>query len=124
MSYWSAWRAAHPEYVARERRRMANRVRGDRSSENARTRERARRRRQAVDEAPIHHQLLEAAEAFVPPLRSRGGSIAFAEEVVHEDAIQVAVVAMLEHRDPRVAVAAFLADERRWARVTAELLSA
>ena len=117
-AYYRAWRAAHPEYKKRQnelrnaRRRIQGR--GDRS------REYARRAPPPAPPKPIppvwhagQHPLIDLAWGYVKRC-PRGVAISFREDELVIDAIGVAVLAMLERRDPAEAVRAFYAVEINW----------
>lgn len=116
-AYYRAWRAAHPEYrkrqnrIRNERRRLHGR--GDRSKEYA-------RRVLPAPPGPIpppwvagQHPLIDLAWSYVRHC-PRGAALSFREDELAWDAIGVAVLAMLEKRDPAQAVRAFYAIEHDW----------
>jgi hypothetical protein len=128
-AYYRAWRAEHPEYRARQ-----NRLRNERRRLNGRS----DRRRPPVrvlsgprvglpavpeiNQVDLRHALYERAVAVVGAMRKpQGGTFVFASELIHSEAIQVAVLALLERRDPRKAVAAFRSREYGWLRSTRPL---
>jgi hypothetical protein len=128
-AYHRAWRAAHPEYRAREversRQRRALHGRGDRSAEYARQRERrAIARRVLSGENGIvetSHPLLEAArEVALDQVRPDRRSVLF--RPMFEDAVSEALVAIVAGEDPVPAVHRYLAAERAWLSRTAPLL--
>ena len=128
-AYHRAWRAAHPEYRAREversRRRRALHGRGDRSAEYARHRERraiASRLRSGENGSPeLSHPLLEAARsAALRHVRPDRRSAFF--RPTFEDAVSEAVVAIVAGEDPVPAVRRYLSAERAWLSRTAPLL--
>lgn len=119
MSYWSDWRARHPEYrhreVARlrERRRLLGRE--SRVTEFAH----AKAKRGTITWEPIPalfvgHPIFDAARAIVPMHRSPGTTLQFEAEQWWEEEMSEAVLALLEGRDPAAAAKAVLHDERAW----------
>ena len=127
--YHRAWRAAHPEYRAREversRQRRALHGRGDRSAEYARQRERramAHRLRSGENGAvETSHPLLEAARtAALRHVRPDRRSVLF--RPTFEDAVSEALVAIVAGEDPIPAVRRYLSAERAWLMSTAPLL--
>jgi hypothetical protein len=128
-AYHRDWRAAHPEYRAREversRRRRALHGRGDRSAEYARQRERRAlaRRLQAGENGTVEqsHPLLEAARAIaLGQVRPDRRSVLF--RPTYEDAVSEALVAIVAGEDPVPAVLRYLSTERAWLARTAPLL--
>jgi hypothetical protein len=128
-AYYRAWRAAHPEYRARQnglrnaRRRLNGR--SDRPALPVRVRARPRSEPPPVPEinqVDLRHALYERGVSIVGGFRKpQGGTFVFASELIHAEAIQVAVLAILERRDPRKAVAAFKTREYGWLRSTRSL---
>jgi hypothetical protein len=121
-AYYRAWRAAHPEYRARqnqlrtERRRVAGR--------RDRTAEYARRASRALPEVPgmhIGHDLFERARGIVGPRR---GTLVTLYDPLYDDLLSEATLAILEGADPEVAVRQYSARERAFGRVTCPLLDA
>jgi hypothetical protein len=128
-AYHRAWRAAHPEYRAREversRQRRALHGRGDRSAEYARQREHRAltRRLRSGDNGTIqaNHPLLEAARAVaLGQVRPDRRSVLF--RPTYEDAVSEAVLAIVVGEDPVPAVRRYLSAERAWLSRTAPLL--
>jgi hypothetical protein len=128
-AYPRAWRAAHPEYRAREversRRRRALHGRGDRSAEYARQRERrAEARRLSSGEngtTEETHPLLKAARsAALRQVRPDQRSVLF--RPTFEVAVSEALVAIVAGEDPVPAIRRYLAAERAWLMRTAPLL--
>ena len=104
-AYYRAWRAAHPEYRAREALRSARR--------------KARQRVTVVDEPPPTHPVLEQARQVVGPLHAgQGRAYRFPSEVMHEELICEAALAICEGKDPCEAVKAFRKREAQWLKVT------
>lgn len=112
-AYWREWRAAHPEYRARERERRRGRPRGW----NAREREsqRLRRQRQRADHGwtesghPVMDQAARVAARYVhPDMRS------LYTDALYEEALMTAALAILEEQDPHEAVREVLHRERLW----------
>lgn len=121
-AYHRAWRAAHPEYRARqnqlrnERRRRSGR--GDRSAEYA------KRPSRAIPHVPalhVGHGLFELARRIVGP---RPGTLASLYDPLYDDLVSEATLALIEGRDPMVAIRAYGARERAFGRVTCPLLEA
>ncbi len=121
-AYHKAWRAAHPEYRARqnqlrnERRRRHGR--GDRSAEYA------RRRSRAIPPMPglhVGHDLFEEARTIVGP---RPASLESLYDPLYDDLLSEATLALIEGRDPQVAVRSYGARERSYGRVTCPLFEA
>lgn len=118
-SYYRAWRAAHPEYRARqnrlrnERRRLQGR--GDRSAEYARRRSRA-----IPPIPPLHdgHPLFEEARQIVGPRRT---SLVTLHDPLHDDLLSEATLALIEGRDPHEAIRTFRSRERTFGRITCPL---
>jgi hypothetical protein len=128
-AYHRAWRAAHPEYRAREversRQRRALHGRGDRSAEYARQRERRAltRRLNAGDNGVVeaNHPLLEVARTVaLGHVRPDRRSLLF--RPTFEDAVSEALVAIVAGEDPVPAVRRYLSVERAWLSRTAPLL--
>jgi hypothetical protein len=121
-AYHRAWRAAHPDYRARqnqlrnERRRRNGR--GDRSAEYARRRSRA-----IPPIPPMHlgHHLFELARRIVGPQTT---TLVTLQDALHEDLLSEATLALLEGRDPADAVVRYRARERAFGRITCPLLEA
>lgn len=119
-AYFRAWRAAHPEYRARQnllrnaRRRVTGR--GDRSAEYAR---RASRAIPEIPELHLGHQLFDRARNVVGP---RTTSFVTLFDPLYDDLVSEATLAIIEGRDPSDAVRAYRARERGFERVTCQLL--
>ena len=119
-AYYRAWRAAHPEYRARQNRlrneRRARNGRGDRSAEYA-----ARASRALPPVPPLHlgPTRFEQARAIVGPRRT---SLVQLIDPLYDDLIAVATLAILEGTDPHEAIRAYGARERAYGRVTAPLI--
>ena len=121
MSYWSDWRAAHPEYRERDNARRAaakrERGRGDRSVEYARQRERRRQLRAlaAGDNGTVahHHPLLEMARSIAARFR-RPDHRSHLYRPTHEDAASAAVVALVAGEDPEAAARAVVREDTQW----------
>lgn len=123
-AYYRAWRAAHPDYRARQtelrRKRRAMHGRGDRSAEYA---HRASRALSALAEMPpmhVGHPLFEEARAIVGPRRT---TLITVYDPLYDDLLSEATLALLEGRDAAVAVKTYRIQEHRWGRVTAPLLA-
>ena len=121
-AYYRAWRAAHPEYRARqnrlrnERRRLKGR--GDRAAEYV------RRPSRAIPEVPgmhVGHELFEKARRIVGPRR---GTLVTLQDPLYDDLLSEATLAILEGADPAEAVRRYAARERAFGRVTCPLLEA
>jgi hypothetical protein len=118
-AYFRAWRAAHPEYRARqnrlrnERRRRCGR--GDRSAEFA-----VRRSRAMPPMPGLHlgHTLFERARQIVGP---RTTTLVSLEDPLYDDLVSEATLALIEGRDPADAIRAYGARERAFGRVTCPL---
>lgn len=103
MSYWSDWRAAHPEYRERERARLHRRDRTgrDRSGEYAaRAAKRVR-----VDATPLPVLYAELV---------RGARLSFWEDELRMDLAQEAELARLEGADPVERCKAYRSREMAW----------
>lgn len=118
-AYHRAWRAAHPEYRARQNRlrneRRLRTGRGDRSAEFA------KRRSRAIPALPgLHagHDLFELARRIVGPRRT---SLVTLHDPLYDDLVSEATLALIEGRDPAHAVRAYGARERAFGRVTCPL---
>jgi hypothetical protein len=118
-AYHRAWRAAHPDYRARQNRlrnaRRKRNGRGDRSAEYARRRSRA-----APPIPSLHqgHELFDLARGIVGPKRS---SLVSLHDPLYEDILSEATLALIEGRDPEEAVRAYGARERAFGRITCPL---
>jgi hypothetical protein len=117
--YWRKWRAAHPEYQARERARSRRRPRryDDRRAEYRKQTERRRRLRlrEIAENGWVidHHPLLEQAKAIASSLTSPDRrSVAY--EPRWEEAVSVAALALVEGADPEHAVKEHLHWESQW----------
>jgi hypothetical protein len=121
-AYYRAWRAAHPEYRARQNRlrneRRRRHGRGDRRAEYAR---RPSRALAAFPELHHGHDLFAQALLVVGPRRS---SLATLHDPLHEDLLSEATLALLEGLDPIEAVRRYGARERSFGRVTCPLFEA
>jgi hypothetical protein len=119
-AYYRAWRAAHPEYRARQNRLRAERRRlngrGDRSAEY---KARPSLALPPIPELHQGHPFFDRARAIVGPRRS---TLTVLADPLPDDLIAVAVLALVEGADPREAVRRFKAIERAWGRITAPLL--
>ena len=121
-AYYRAWRAAHPEYCARqnrlrnERRRL--RGRGDRSAEYA-----ARRSRSIPPLPGLHlgHALFDRARHVVGP---RSTTLVNLADPLYDDLVAEATLALIEGADPVDAVRRYRAREAAFGRVTCPLLEA
>ena len=121
-AYFRAWRAAHPEYRARQNRlrneRRRRYGRGDRSTEYA------NRQSRAIPPIPglhLGHDLFEKARRIVGPRR---GTLVALEDPLYDDLLSEATLALVEGRDPHDAIRRYSAKERAFARVTCPLLNA
>ena len=118
-AYFRAWRAAHPEYRARQNRlrneRRRSKGRGDRSTEYA-----ARRSRAMPPMPGLHHghTLFERAREIVGP---RSTTLVNLADPLYDDLVAEATLALIEGRDPNHAVRAYGARERAFGRVTCPL---
>jgi hypothetical protein len=128
-AYYQAWRAAHPEYRAREaaRSRQRERVRGDRSAEYARQRARRTEQRQvrSADNGwteQAHPVLSEARDIASRQVRPDRRSVLM--RPTFDDAVSEAALALLAGDDPTEAVQRYLRSERDWRWRTAPLLDA
>ena len=119
-AYYRAWRAAHPEYRARqirlrnERRRLHGR--GDRSAEYA------ARMSRAIPPLPgLHHghALFDRARHVVGPRTTTLVSLA---DPLYDDLVAEATLALLEGADPADAVRRYRAREAAFGRVTRPLI--
>ena len=121
-AYFRAWRAAHPEYRARQNRlrneRRRRNGRGDRSTEYA------SRTSRATPQLPgmhVGHDLFEMARRIVGP---RPGTLVTLEDPLYDDLLSEATLALVEGRDPHDAIRRYGATERAFARLTCPLLDA
>ncbi len=121
-SYYRAWRAAHPDYRARQNRlrheRRRRQGRGDRSAEYIRRRSRAF---PPVPAMHLGHDLFEEARRIVGPRRT---TLIALYDPLYDDLLSVATLALIEGRDAEEAVRRFGAQERSFGRVTCPLLEA
>jgi hypothetical protein len=116
-AYYRAWRASHPDY----RKREAVRLRARKQAMTPEQRRADRGRRKPVpplEPIPVlwaagQHPLIDLAWGYVSHCPN-GTVLSFREDELILDAIGVAVLAMLERRDPKAAVAAFFAVENNW----------
>ena len=119
-AYYRAWRAAHPEYRARQNRlrneRRARNGRGDRSAEYAKRRSRAL---PPIPTLHVGHDLFEVAREVVGP---RTSTLVHLADPLYDDLVSEATLALIEGRDPDDAVRAYRARERAFGRVTCQLL--
>jgi hypothetical protein len=120
-AYYRAWRAAHPEYRARQNRLRAERRRqkgrGDRAAEYARRRSRA-----LPPMPPLHasHDLFERARMVVGPRRTMFAAL---HDPLHDDLLSEATLALIEGRDPVEAIRSFRAREHAYGRMTCRLFA-
>ena len=120
-AYYRAWRAAHPEYRARQNRLRAERRRrngrGDRTAEYAR-----RSSRSLPPIPPMHdgHQLFDRARDIVGPRRTTYVAL---HDPLHDDLLSEATLALIEGRDPHEAIRAFRAREHAFGRITCPLFA-
>jgi hypothetical protein len=110
--YFRAWRRRHPEYVERERARLAKR---DRTGQD-RTAERARARARAKPATP--------SEPILPvyPALQHGRAVSFWEDELRIDLAQERALAELEGRDPAAAVRAYRLRETQWMQRTVPIV--
>jgi hypothetical protein len=116
--YWRRWRAAHPEYRARERDR-------------ARTRRRAgyrspKKRRPLVEPEPIEpepHPLLTWAQELAAGIVREDGRARLSDEL-YADVVGEILLAKMERQDPVARATAWLRAERSWRHHLAPLLEA
>ena len=117
--YYRAWRAAHPEYRARQNRlrneRRARNGRGDRSAEYAR---RPSRALPPIPELHVGLAVFEQARQVVGP---RVTSLVQLHDPLYDDLVSEATLAIIEGRDPEDAVRAYGLRERSFGRVTCPL---
>ena len=118
-AYHRAWRAAHPEYRARQNRlrneRRARNRRGDRSAEYA------RRPSRALPPMPglhVGHSLFDQARVIVGP---RLTSLVQLHDPLYDDLVSEATLAIIEGRAPEDAIRSYGARERAFGRVTCPL---
>jgi hypothetical protein len=121
-AYHRAWRAAHPEYQARQNRlrneRRRQQGRGDRAAEYA------SRPTRAIPSVPgLHagHDLFERARRIVGPRRT---TLVTLHDPLYDDLISEATLALIEGRDPEVAIRRYGARERAFGRLTCPLFQA
>ncbi len=114
-AYWRRWRAAHPEYRAREAARSAERKRvhgrGDRTEEYRRR----AARRPKLDTTPL---------PLLYPDAQRGAVLSFWRGELNLDCEQERALALLEGRDPDEAVRAYRSREWSWWAHTAPVYDA
>jgi hypothetical protein len=118
-AYYRAWRAANPEYRARQNRlrneRRARNGRGDRSAEYAR---RPSRAMPPIPALHTGHPLFEQARVVVGP---RVTSLVQLHDPLYDDLISEATLAIIEGRDPEDAIRVYGSRERSFGRVTCPL---
>jgi hypothetical protein len=119
-AYHRAWRAAHPEYRARQNRLRAERRRRqgreNRSVEYAR---RPSRARPSIPRLHVGHELFELARRIVGPRRT---SLQTLYDPLYDDLVSEATLALIEGRDPTEAIRRYGARERSFGRITLPLL--
>ena len=121
-AYYRSWRAAHPEYRKRQNRLRAERRKRD--GRGDRSREYALRRSRAIPPVPamhLGHELFDIARSVVGPRRT---ALATLYDPLYDDLVSEATLALIEGRDPEVAVRRYGAAERSFGRVTCPLLDA
>ena len=118
-AYYRAWRAAHPEYRARQNRlrneRRRRNGRGDRSAEYA------RRPSRATPELPglhVGHALFDRARQVVGQPTTTLVSLT---DPLYEDLVSEATLALVEGVDPVDAVRRYRAREAAFGRVICPL---
>lgn len=121
-AYHRAWRAAHPEYQTRQNRlrneRRRRQGRGDRSTEYA---SRPTRTVPPVPGLHLGHDLFEHARQVVGPRRT---TLVTLTDPLYDDLLSEATLAIIEGRDPQVAIRRYGARERAFGRVTCPLFEA
>jgi len=121
-AYYRAWRAAHPEYRARQNRlrneRRRRRGRGDRTAEYA---ARASRATPPVPGLHVGHDLFDLARRIVGPRRT---TLVMLHDPLYDDLMSEATLALIEGRDPEDAVRRYRARERSFGRATCPLFDA
>lgn len=110
MSYWSTWRASHPEYRQREAERK-------RIRRSAMTPEQRRADRGTKPKRPVPEPV-----PILMPVLQRGGSVSFWDDELRLDLAQEAALALIEGRDPRAAVEVYRQRETRWHHITCPFL--
>ena len=118
-AYYRAWRAAHPDYRARQNRLRAERRR--RNGREDRSTEYARRRRPTIPPMPalhLGHDLFNLARRIVGPRKT---SFVVLHDPLYDDLVSEATLALIEGRDPTEAVRRYGARERTYGRVTCPL---
>jgi hypothetical protein len=121
-AYFRAWRAAHPEYRARQNRLRNERRR--RSGRGDRTAEYLRRKSRAIPGVPglhVGHRLFEEARRIVG---QRHSTLTTLHDPLHDDLLSEATLALLEGRDPVDAIRRYGAAERAYGRVTCPIIEA
>ena len=118
-AYFRAWRAARPDYRARQNQlrneRRRRRGRGDRRAEYGR---RPSRAHPSVPGLHIGHALFDQARRIVGPRRT---ALVELHDPLYDDLLSEATLAILEGRDPAEAVRSYGARERSFGRVTCPL---
>ena len=118
-AYYRAWRAAHPEYRARQ-----NHLRNERRKRHGRgdrTAEYARRLSRAIPSVPglhLGHDLFEQARRIVGPRRT---GLTTLYDPLYDDLLSEATLALLEGRDPADAIRHYRTSEQVFGRVTRPL---
>ncbi len=118
-AYYRAWRAAHPEYAARQNRLRAERRR--RNGREDRSKEYAQQRKPTIPPMPalhLGHELFNLAKRIVGPRKS---SLVALYDPLHDDLLSEATLALVEGRDPSEAVRRYRARERTYGRITCPL---
>jgi len=129
-AYWRKYRAAHPSYRERERKRSAERraqgLRGDRSEEYRRRA--AREREQRTLEASLvvpplsGHPIIARAHEAVLQVGLRPSRMAVYLDPLYEEAVMSAALAVISGDDPVEAARATIRAERSWRYRTAPLI--
>jgi hypothetical protein len=116
--YWRRWRAAHPEYRARERERGRTRRRAGYRSPKTR-----RPRVAAEPIEPTPHPLLTWAQELAAGIVREDGRASLSDEL-YADVVGEILLARLERQDPVARATAWLRAERSWRHHLAPLLEA
>lgn len=121
-AYYRRWRADHPEYAARQNELRAERRRrlgrGDRRAEYSR---RPSRAIPAVGAMHVGHDLFDQARRIVGPRRT---ALTTVYDPLYDDLLSEATLALLEGRDPVLAVRWYRSAELLFGRITCPLAAA
>ena len=124
-AYWRDYRARNAERIREynRQRRQQPKIKAQRHASEERRRAKARLAEQSAPMAamPTGHSLYSQAQELLGSTRSSGRALKWQSELDHEDATQIAVLALLEGGDPSPAVKAFRSAQRAWMLSTTQI---